>query len=257
MEAYESYDTILQSGNRSLYQLAVLASMVLGAVLIHHDSKAWPLSRAVRVKIISGVSVGCLVGCALPAFFAGGYVGWAAWSFPVTPKTILGGLLCGFLAAAVVKRVIRVSYDTSDAFARGGCLMMAVGRLGCMAQHCCFGRPTDRWIGIDLGDGVARVPVQAIEASLVFSLFAGLHFCHTRGHFENRRLFILFAAYGVLRCGLELLREDIASRWLGVGFYQWLALVLLAVGLYQIVVRTAIRHRPQTTRTLGTTEVST
>ena len=256
MEAYETYDAILRSGNRPLYQLAVLASMVLGAGLIHHDSKTWPLSLAVRIKIIAGVAVGCLVGCALPAFFARGYVGFVASNSLLTPKTILGGLLIGFFAAALVKRTMGVSYDTSDAFARGGCLMMVVGRLGCMAQHCCFGRPTDSWIGIDLGDGVARLPVQAIEASLVFLLFAGLHFCHTRRYFENRRLFILFAAYGILRCGLEFLREDIASRWLGLGFYQWLSLGLLAVGLFQIVVRTA-KRRPQATRMLGATEVST
>ncbi len=238
MEAYESYETIVRSGSRTLYQLAVLASMVLGAGLIHHDSKTWPLSLAVRTKIIAGVAVGCLVGCALPAFFAGGYVGFVASNSLLTPKTILGGLLIGFFAAALVKRTMGVSYDTSDAFARGGCLMMAVGRLGCMAQHCCFGKPTDSVIGFDLGDGVPRLPVQAIEASLVFLLFAFLYFCHRRGYFDHRRLFILFAGYGILRFGLEFLRADIASRWLGIGFYQWLALGLFSVGLYQIIIRT-------------------
>ena len=74
MEAHESFSAILQSGSRPLYQLAVLASMTLGSGLIHHDSKAWRIPRAVRFKILAGVAVGCLVGCALPAFFAGGYV---------------------------------------------------------------------------------------------------------------------------------------------------------------------------------------
>ncbi len=238
MDAHDSYSAILQMGSRPLYQLAVLASMVLGGGLIHHDSKAWPLARAVRFKIIAGVGVGCLVGCALPAFFAGGYVGFVAANTLLTPKTILGGLLLGFFAAAIVKRPMGVPYDTSDAFARGGCLMMAVGRLGCVAQHCCFGKPTASAVGVDLGDGVPRIPVQAIEASLVFVLFAVLFFCHERRYFDHRRLFILFAGYGVLRFGLEFLREDIASGWLGIGFYQWLALGLCSVGVYQITIRT-------------------
>ncbi len=237
MEAYESYHAILHSGSRTLYQCAVLASMVLGGALIHYDSRAWPLSFSVRIKIIAGVTVGCLVGCAVPAFFAGGYVGLVTSGFLLAPKTVLGGLLFGFFAAVIVKRAMGVSYDTSDAFARGGCLMMAVGRLGCMAQHCCFGKPTDSVIGFDFGDGVPRIPVQAIEASLVFLLFAGLHFCHRHNYFQNRRLFILFAGYGIVRCSLEFLREDIASRWLGIGFYQWIALGLFSVGLYQIIIR--------------------
>ena len=238
MEAHEPYSAILETGSRSLYQLAVLASMALGGGLIHHDSRAWPLPRSVRLKIVAGVGVGCLVGCALPAYVAGGYVGFLAATAPIAPKTILGGLLLGFVAAAALKRAIAVPYDTSDAFARGGCLMMAVGRLGCVAQHCCFGRETTSRLGIDLGDGVARLPVQAIEATLLFGFFAFLTFCHRRRYFDHRRLFILFAGYGALRFGLEFLREDIASRWLGIGFYQWLALGLFAVGVYQIVLRT-------------------
>ena len=238
MEGHDPYSAILEAGSRSLYQLAVFASMVLGGSLIHHDSKAWPLPRAVRFKIIAGVAAGCLVGCAVPAFFAGGYVGLVASNTILTPKTILGGLLCGFFAAAIVKRAMGVPYDTSDAFARGGALVMAVGRLGCMAQHCCFGRPTSGAFGVDLGDGVTRIPVQAIEAALVFLLFAMLYVFHERRHFDHRRLFILFAAYGALRFGLEFLREDIASRWLGIGFYQWLALALFSVGVFQFVRRT-------------------
>ncbi len=260
MEGQDPYSAILEAGSRPLYHLAVLASMVLGGGLVHHDSKAWPLPRAVRLKIIAGVAAGCLVGCAVPAFFAGGYVGFVTANTILTPKTILGGLLCGFFAAAIVKRAMGVPYDTSDAFARGGALVMAVGRLGCMAQHCCFGRPTSGAFGVDLGDGVPRVPVQAIEASLMVLLFAVLYVCHERRHIDHRRLFILFAAYGALRFGLEFLREDIASRWLGIGFYQWLALALFAVGVYQLAIRTrkvrAGVYRDQPRITIGPAEVS-
>jgi prolipoprotein diacylglyceryltransferase len=238
MDAYDSYNAILHSGNRSLYQLAVLSSMIVGGALIRYDSRNWPLSTPVRYTIITAAAIGSLVGCAIPAFFAGGYVGASASDYLLSPKTVLGGILCSFFAVALVKRILHVSYDTSDAFARGGCLMMAIGRLGCVAQHCCFGVPTESSLGVRLGDGVSRFPVQAIEASLMFLLFAGLHVCHRMNYFQNRRLFILFASYGFLRYWLEFLRENIASEWLGIGFYQWIALSLFVVGVYQIVVRT-------------------
>ncbi len=238
MDAYESYNAILHSGNRSLYQVAVLSSMLVGGAIIRYDSRNWPLSAPVRYTVIAAAAIGSLVGCAIPAFFAGGYVGASASDYLLSPKTVLGGILCAFFAVALVKRILNISYDTSDAFARGGCLMMAIGRLGCVAQHCCFGVPTQSSLGVSFGDGVSRLPVQAIEASLVFLLFAGLHVCHQMNYFQNRRLFILFACYGFLRFGLEFLRENVSSEWLGIGFYQWIALSLFVVGIYQIVVRT-------------------
>ena len=251
METHESIQAILNAGSRTLYQIAVLTSMILGGALIRFDSRTWPLTISVRITIIASVAVGCLIGCALPAFFAGGYIGSVTSGMFLSPKTVLGGILCGFFAAAIIKRTMGVSYDTSDAFARGGCLMMAVGRLGCIAQHCCFGKPTDSALGIDLGDGVARFPVQAIEATLTFLLFVAIHVCHKRNYFPNRRLFILFAAYGLLRFGIEFYREPVSSQWLGIGFYQWIALGLFGVGLYQITRRTE-RNRRQVVTGINT-----
>jgi len=238
VDLHGSADAILRSGSRGLYSLAVAVSMVLGGMLIHRDSRTWELSRPERILVLAAVALGSLGGCALPAFFAGGWVEGLAWTEVVTPKTILGGLLFGFIAAALAKRIAGIPYDTSDAFARGGCLMMAVGRLGCIARHCCFGRPTEGILGVEIGDGVPRWPVQAIEAVLLFGLFAVLHVSHRQRLFEHRRLFVLFGAYGLLRFGLEFLREPVASSWMGIGFYQWLALALAGTGLFQIAVRT-------------------
>ena len=153
----------------------------------------------------------------------------------------MGGILGGFVGAAVFKKATRTAYDTSDAFARGTCLMMAVGRLGCIAQHCCFGIPCPPAIGLDLGDGVPRLPVQVIEAVLVFALFLVLDRLHRTGRARNRRLFLLFLGYGLLRFGLEFLRQQYAGTWLGLGFYQWLALALAGVGAWQIRKRSPAR----------------
>ena len=55
---------------------------------------------------------------------------------------------------------------------------------------------------------------------------------------NSRRLFALFAIYGALRFGLEALRAPVADEYLGIGFYQWLALALMSVGLFQLKRRT-------------------
>lgn len=245
METLESFRLILESGSVPLYRTAVVAAMVVGGLLVWADSRGWPLTRAARAKLLTAVAGGALVACALPAFGAGGLIGRIAADEIVTPKTVIAGLLGGFAGAALMKRAMGVAHDTSDAFARGAVAMMAVGRLGCIARHCCFGRPAG-W-GVDLGDGVARVPIQAIEAAVLFGLLALLWTAHRRRWWEHRRLFVLFALYGAARFGLEFARAPIAEA----GAYQAWAALLLSVGLYQLVVRTRLRRRGLTTFMAG------
>jgi prolipoprotein diacylglyceryltransferase len=94
----------------------------------------------------------------------------------------------------------------------------------------------------DFGDGVLRLPIQLVEATLLFVLLAGLHALHVAGKLPDRRLFVFFAAYGSLRFALEFWREPVASVSAGIGFYQWLALLLAGVGLWQIAKRTRLQE---------------
>lgn len=245
---------ILAAGDPHLHRLAVLSATVLAGIVIARDSRAWPLAPQVRRHVLAATALGGMLGSALPALVAGGIAGDMAqgllaeqadavvrvgrWFF-LGPKTVVGGLLGAFLGVALYKRLAGVPYDTSDAFARGTAVLLLVGRLGCVAQHCCFGVPTGGAWGVDLGDGVPRVPVQALEAGVDAVLLALIATLHHRDLLPGRRLFLLFTLYGLARCALETLREPFGATWLGVGAYQWLALLLAAIGLKRLVWREA------------------
>jgi prolipoprotein diacylglyceryltransferase len=79
--------------------------------------------------------------------------------------------------------------------------------------------------------------VQAVEAAALFALFAWLQRLHRQGRLRDRRLFAFFLVYGLLRFVLEFLREPIAASILGLGFYQWLALLLAGIGGWQLAKR--------------------
>lgn len=236
MQNFSNYDLILAAGNQNLYQAAVLIASAVGSWLILRDSKAWPLDPAQKRSIFICALLGSLAGAALPAFFAGEFVEWQAEHYFVGPKTIIGGLLFSFFSVAVYKRAAGIAYDTSDAFARGCAIMMAIGRLGCFAGHCCFGIPV-KFGGMDFGDGVPRIPVQLIEALFLFVLFIAVNELHRKDLYRGRRLFILFFVYGLGRFFLEFLREPIAGSFVGLGYYQWLAFFLAGVGAFQLIVR--------------------
>jgi len=227
---------ILTAGSRLGYQVCVIAAALIGGWLIRRDSAAWPVTPQQRWSIMIAAFIGAMIGCAIPAYYAGGIVENMALSVPIGPKTVLGGVLGAFLLVALFKRLTRNRADTSDAFARGAVAMMAVGRIGCILQHCCYGKPAD-W-GTNFGDGILRVPVQYLEAFGLFGIFILIELLHRRNLWQGRRLFVFFALYGALRFGLEFWREQIAAVYLGVGFYQWLALTVMLVGLVQIAKRT-------------------
>ncbi len=125
-------------------------------------------------------------------------------------------------------------------------LWHAFGRLGCFAAGCCFGRPaslpwavrfTDRLSMVDRNLlGVPLHPTQLYEAAGNLGLFLAL-----RGFvlplLEDRRLSygvlsgLYFAAYGVLRFGIEFYRGDAVPGLVGLSAGQGLCLLLLACGL--------------------------
>jgi phosphatidylglycerol---prolipoprotein diacylglyceryl transferase len=232
---------VLRAGHPLVYTGFVALGALAGGALIRRESRLWALATRQRIAVIAVVFVGGMVGAALPAFVSGGLMQDHAERYLVGPKTILGGLLFGFVAVALYKKMLGITAETSDAFARGTCLMMAVGRLGCHFAHCCLGVASDARWAHDFGDGVPRLPVQLAEAAGLWLLLGLLQWLHVEGRLPDRRLFVFFAAYGSLRFVLEFWREPVADTAGGIGFYQWVALLLAFVGLWQVLKRTRVR----------------
>lgn len=241
----ESYARILAAGSPLASRVIVMIAGLLGTATIVRDARAWPIPPRKQIGVIVAVFGGGLIGAAIPAFFAGGWVASLAVRQALGPKTILGGLAFGFFGAALYKKLARVDYDTSDAFAPGTALMMAVGRLGCFVNHCCFGIEWPYPGGMDFGDGVPRIPVQLVEAAFTFALWGLIAHLHRRDRLPHRRLFLFLGLYSIERFVLEFLRAPISWERLGLNAYQWFSLALLSLAAFQIAKRTLrVRREP-------------
>ena len=98
----------------------------------------------------------------------------------------------------------------------------AFGRLGCFLAGCCYGRPTGLPWGVTFRDprsmvpaellGVRLHPVQLYEAAadllIAFALYRVLRATEEGRVKPGLAAAVYFAAYGVLRSSLELLRAD-------------------------------------------------
>jgi phosphatidylglycerol:prolipoprotein diacylglycerol transferase len=160
----------------------------------------------------------------------------------------------GFIGAAAVgyfliRRYKLPWWKTADAFAPGIALGNAIGRQGCFAAGCCWGKPTLLPWGLhftELGHEVTGVPTipahlddpaqQAYWANKLGGLFQPVHlhptqlyesfgallifffllWLHRRKQFSGQVILFYAALYAVMRFTIEIFRDDPRGDILGL-----------------------------------------
>src|SRR5271155_1112904 len=93
-------------------------------------------------------------------------------------KTIVGGLLGGWMGIELAKKIMGVTISTGDVCVYPILLGMCIGRVGCfltgLSDNTCGVRTTLPW-GVDYGDGIPRHPAQIYEILFLLGLAAILH----------------------------------------------------------------------------------
>ena len=131
-----------------------------------------------------------------------------------------GGLLAAFAAAAwYVWKNHLPPLGTCDAFAPGLALGHAIGRIGCFAAGCCYGKPTHHWWGVTFTNPLAwsitqtplnkpLQPTQLFESAVELANFFFLTWLLKRRKFDGQIIGAFMFLYGFARFFLEFLRGD-------------------------------------------------
>ena len=131
-----------------------------------------------------------------------------------------GGLIGGFAAAAwYIRKHHMPALATCDAFAPGLALGHAIGRLGCFAAGCCYGKPTAHFWGVTFTNPLAASlvgtplnqplePTQLFESAVELANFFILTWLLQRKKFDGQVMGAFFMLYGVARYFLEFIRDD-------------------------------------------------
>jgi phosphatidylglycerol:prolipoprotein diacylglycerol transferase len=156
-----------------------------------------------------------------------------------------GGLLLGSAVAWLYMRRHKMPVlKVFDAYAPGIAFGHILGRLGCFAAGCCYGRPSDAPWAVTFNDPLARQqsgtplgvplhPTQLYEVATNTLIFLTVLWLFRRKTFDGQVLGAYFFLYGVARYFLEFFRDD-PQRGAFFGgamtVTQLIALCLVALG---------------------------
>jgi phosphatidylglycerol:prolipoprotein diacylglycerol transferase len=166
----------------------------------------------------------------------------------------------GFIAALAfayfyMRRQKLAILPTADLFAPGVAIGHGIGRLGCFAAGCCWGKPTnlpwavtftskDATTGVPLG--VPLHPTQLYEALAEAVICLVLIWRLKRAHTEGSVIGLYFLLYGMVRFAVEFLRVHDESNPLGGPFVleQWISLAVAVAGAWLVSRRDTVVAAP-------------
>jgi phosphatidylglycerol:prolipoprotein diacylglycerol transferase len=170
-----------------------------------------------------------------------------------------GGVFYGGFIAAVATAIVLVRrfklpwWKTADAFAPAIALGQAIGRQGCFAAGCCWGKPTAKPWGVqftEAGHEITGVPVDAhlhptqlYESFGALAIFFFLLWLHRRKKFSGQVVLCYGVLYATLRFTVEFFRDDPRgdlfglTTLTGLSTSQLISLVVFAASLFFLVVR--------------------
>ncbi len=237
-----------------IYPVIMLASMATAVLLRSRTPQPSGLTPGERWKIALGAFCGAMIGAKLPFALAD----WPAlldgrvWF--ENGKTIVFGMVGGYLGVELVKAINQIRVKTGDSFAVPVAGAVAVGRLSCFVAGCCHGVATNLPWGVDFGDGIHRHPTQLYEAGFHALMAIVLAQFQSRGMFRGQLIKLYLIAYMTYRFATEFLRPEpiLAS---GLTGYQWACLVLIPMfGLLWFKDARTFANPPKTDRPLTVLE---
>ena len=207
--------------------LAIMAAAVAtGFVLYRRTQEPLGLAWWEKLGIGLGAFSGGMIGAKLPFVLADwqGFLDGSAWFDD--GKTIMSGLVGGYLGVQVAEWAMGTRVKMCDSFAVPVAAAVAVGRLACFYAGCCHGVVTSLPWGVDFGDGLLRHPTQLYESAFHGLAAVVLYQLWRRQMFAGQLIRLYFASYFLYRFATEFIRPE-PRLWLGLTGYQWAALVLV------------------------------
>jgi phosphatidylglycerol:prolipoprotein diacylglycerol transferase len=198
-------------------------AMAFVAYLLIRRRRGDRINDTDRWSVLTATIVGAAIGSRLLAWLEADTAGGVLNAFG--GKTIVGGLLGGWIGTELekIRRGIRVS--TGDLYVFPLVIGIAIGRIGCFLSGLpdgTYGVGTTLPWGVDFGDGIARHPTALYESLFVVAI--GVVLYRIEGRFTPGQLFRTFMlAYLGFRLAVDAIKPGVPVA-LGLTAIQWACL---------------------------------
>lgn len=168
------------------------------------------MTESIAAKVGGGYYAALATGAALGAWLSGSLNTMRAPD-PVLSHSIAGALVGAIVGVELYKAARGIKGSTGGVFVGSFSVGVIIGRFGCFFAGLpdqTYGIPTTQPWGVDLGDAIARHPVQLYESAAMAAFLAVyLHALWRHKPWAFRRAFYVMCAwYGAQRFAWEFLK---------------------------------------------------
>ncbi len=211
------------------YSFFMILAIVVGCLVYWNEARKTKRNDENGFYILIGALIGGALGAKLPIIF----LYWDQIvanlpdiSFLLSGRTILGGLIGGFIGVKIVKYKLNIKEKRGNLFAPAIALGVAIGRIGCFLRGCCYGKETLLPWGINFGDGFLRHPTELYESIFMLGMFVYLSWRKTKNPAPGSLFNVLMLSYFTFRFFIEFIRVE-PIFLIGLTAFQWICIVAI------------------------------
>ncbi|MEO0074567.1 MAG: prolipoprotein diacylglyceryl transferase [candidate division WOR-3 bacterium] len=247
------YPTLIKVGSFQIYSygLMLFLSFLIGTMLVENRARKFGVNPEKITNLALLTLIMVVIGARLLyvifhfSEFANDLIGIIAfWRGGLGGLMFFGGFLFAFIAGIIYVQVNRMPiYKMLDAIAPALVLGEGITRIGCFLNGCCFGKPTNCFMGIIFPPHSAagyqfHIPIHPTQlySSLAGFILFGIALILEKKHLKDGVLFgIILALYSLFRFGIDFVRyyENAANFLVN----QIIALVLFIGAVVFVIIR--------------------
>jgi phosphatidylglycerol:prolipoprotein diacylglycerol transferase len=147
--------------------------------------------------------------------------------------SVYGGIITAFFGGLwFIKWRKEDFWRVADFIAPYIMLGQAIARIGCFLNGCCYGKPTEFFLGVKFPHLSARVhPTELYMSAGAFLFFWLLIFLRSRKHLKGQIFAFYLMFYAILRFNVDFFRGDMGVVFLGMTQSQVFSIAMFIVAL--------------------------
>ncbi|HPZ08009.1 MAG TPA: prolipoprotein diacylglyceryl transferase [Candidatus Eremiobacteraeota bacterium] len=210
-------------GPFDIYTYAVV--LVIGFIIGLTWALKYSKPEDVKPETVMDLSICILIGGIIGARFIHVLINYQEYSIRDPVKIInfregglawYGAVLGAIIGGIIFARISRILFwKLADICSAPVMLGLAIGRIGCFLNGCCYGKPTNLPWGVEFPDvyppGVSRHPTQIYEALLDIGIFYILNLINKKKKFHGEIFCYFIGLYSIARFIVEFYREWFSS----------------------------------------------